>query len=255
MSKLALFLAVPAVAGLAAWNVVLSNEISELRDSRGPADAKPAAAPSAQKGSDDRPAREIQRAAPNLTEVLERLAKLEAGTSGGPAAAAPGSPGGDGSGAAAAEAPIPDEYRSESFTRALDQWYEARMDAQRQKRMTTQAEAAAKFFLRDVPDVTDAQRQSILSGLLGALHEQDAVRQDDDLSDEDRKSRMTAVDQMRREAFANALSPAQLQIVEPRLAARIRRGDATTEANTMRDRVRERAQQGRKNQNGQSGNE
>ncbi len=257
MSKAVLLLAVPAIAALAAWNLALSSEISDLRAELGanagaaPAGsaAKSAGSSSAAAGGESRP-RESSRANLQVTDLQERVASLEKSLAAAQERAA-GVSGAADSTEAALASPV---YSSDEFRSAVDKVIEDREEAKRIDRMRKQAETMAKMWLRET-DVSADQTKQVVDIVFASLQKQQAIRDDLTLTDDQRRADLNSLEQGRHDQIAGVLSAQQMEVVGPRLTTRFRRGDAPVTVDpAIQEKVRRLQEQGRaRRQNGQGG--
>lgn len=230
MSKALLFVMVPVVVGLAAWNVVLSSEVDELRNRV--AEAAPRAEPSAKPGpaapgagpSRDAPV----RTDPRIAELEARLAEMErrVPAAAPPRAAAPADT--DTNGAAdpvETGVPVPAEWDSDAFRAAVGRVLEAREEARRQDRTGRTAENLARMWFRDL-ELTGTQRADALRVLGDSLRRMEEVRQDESLTDDQRRQEFQRIQEERLTALGGVLDAAQMETVRQRVGARLRRGGA-----------------------------
>ena len=224
MSKLALLLVVPAVAalgGLAAWNVSLSQEVADLRREAAPAEAAPAPT-----DRTDAP-REATRQAERVRSLEGRLAELEttvAKIAEAPPETAQATAGSDGGAEeTAVPADMPAAYASPDFTRAVHSVMDAREEARRRERLERTADNLARAWLRDLT-VSDSQRADVVRTITDFLVRQDQIRQDEALSDEERRARVEQLQDERDATFTAILGSAHMEVLRPRLETRRRGG-------------------------------
>lgn len=256
MSKAVVLLAVPAIAALAAWNLALSSEISDLRAELGASNGAAPAASSAKttgastsSGGESRP-RDSSRANLQVTDLQERVASLEKSLAAAQERAA-GVSGAADSAEAAVASPV---YSSDEFRNAVDKVIEDREEAKRVDRMRKQAETMAKMWLRET-DVSADQTKQVVDIVFASLQKQQAIRDDLALTDDQRRADLNSLEQSRHDQIAGVLTAPQLEIVGPRLTMRFRRGDAPVTVDpAIQDKVRRLQDQGRtRRQNGQNG--
>jgi hypothetical protein len=232
MSKLVLFLAIPAVAGLAAWNLSLSSEISELRQQLdAPRDvrsdgAKPAAEPrvAADAARNAAVPRAVQQEVTGLAARLAEVEKRLPATPTDGAAAAPG----EGAKTTAPSGPVvPSDvvatFGSDAFKGAVARVLEEREDTRRKERLERQADQITKFLLRDLT-VTDTQRADVKRLVSASMEKVEKLRDDEGLTDEQRREQVQAAQQERIESLATVLDAQQMETVRQRSAMQRRGG-------------------------------
>jgi len=227
MSKLVVLLAVPAVAGLVAWNLSLSSEIAELRQQiDSPRDV---AADVARQAGETRTASESARSAAvpravqqEMTGMAARLAEVEkrlpappvVPETGGPATEAPGESAPPTSGASL-PSDVVATFGSDAFKGAVARVLDERDDARRRERMERQADQIARFLLRELT-VTDEQRTDVKRLVAQSMEKVEKLRDDETLTDEQRREQVQAAQQERVESLAAVLNPQQMESVRQR---------------------------------------
>lgn len=214
MSKLVLFLAVPAVAGLAAWNLSLSSELDDLR--RQVAAQESAPAPEVLKAAEAAKApavsrlvqQEVSGLASRLAEVEKRLPPAPAEGAALPAASAP-PPG------ATSSPEVLGAFGSDAFKGAVARVLEEREEARRRERADRQAESVTRFLLRDLT-VTDPQRSEVKRLVAQSMEKVEKIREDETLTDEQRREQVQAAQQARIESLTTVLDEKQMETVRQR---------------------------------------
>lgn len=222
MSKLVLFLTLPAVAGLVVWNLSLSSEIQDLRQELAAAETgSTVAAKGDAKSATDAPrAQPAPRSNPQVAELAARLAEIEkrvpAAASGPAAAPATGeAAGGAAAPSSAFASDIIAAYSTDSFKGAVAKVLDERDEARRKERMERQADGMARNYLRDLT-VSDQQRADVKKTILGALEKAEKIRDDETLSDDQRRQDIQALQQERIESLAAILDAQQMEVVRQR---------------------------------------
>ena len=225
MSKLVLLFAVPAVAGLVVWNLSLSSELDEMRqrldESREPAEpSKDAEAAGRAPAAVEARSREVARTTQQVTEIVERLAQVEARLPSPPAAgAAPGAPGAPSAESVPAlPADVVATFGSDAFKSAVAKVLDERTDARRKERAERDADARTRFLLRDLT-VTDQQRADVKRLVLATAERNEQIRQDESIPDEQRKSEIQANHAQQIESIAALLDAQSAETVRQRAAA------------------------------------
>jgi hypothetical protein len=228
MSKLVLFLTIPAVAGLVAWNVSLSSEIADLRSelaAKESTGADPARAPAkAAAPTGETRVRETARANPQVTELVERLAELEKRL---PPAPAAGAAKPEATGAAppvAVPSDVVTYFSSDAFKGAVTKVLDERDVQRRRERDERVVDARMRFLLRDL-NVTDAQRAEVKRLLLASMEKIEQVRENESLGDDQRRQEMQALQQEQIESLAAVLDAQAMEQVRQRTSGgNLRRG-------------------------------
>ncbi len=216
MSKLAVFLAVPALAGAGAllvMNLQMRSELDELRaqlDATRPAKAAAASAVTAvERTPPRRPESDTRvRALEERLVTLEtRVLEVEPHATAAPAA--PATPD-------AGAADVAPSATSPEFRRAVESVLEAREAERRAERVERMVDGRTRQLLREVPDLTDQQRESVHAALAQQFAAREAAR-DEDLEPQLAQERFDE----QREAFTRTLesilSANQMDVVRPRL--------------------------------------
>lgn len=223
MSKISLLLTVPALLGmgaLAVWNVSLQSELDELR-----ADARTAAESASSADADevrDEPRPVVNERAMTRIKVLEsRLEQVEQRTA--PAArAAEAAP--EAVAAAEGEAVATDEAAALSgpesaFRARVYAAMDEREAERRRERREREAQRMAQRMLRGI-EVTDAQAAQVAAALLDHATQRDALRGDEDLDAEVRRSRFEELMTARNTTLAGILGEDVFGQVQQRVQAR-----------------------------------
>ncbi|MCE9637544.1 MAG: hypothetical protein K8T90_17730 [Planctomycetes bacterium] len=223
MSKLVLFLTIPAAAGLVVWNLSLSSEIQDLRqqiastDAAGPAPAKSAG--DAKTSADAARPQPTPRANPQVAELATRLAEIErrlpAAPGEGPTAGQATASAESGPAVSASASDIIAAYSTDTFKGAVAKVLDERDEARRKERMERQADGIARNYLRDLT-VTDQQRADVKKAVLAGMVKVEAIRDDETISDEQRRTDIQALQQERLESLAAVLDAQQMEVVRQR---------------------------------------
>jgi hypothetical protein len=229
VSKAVLLVTIPLVAGLAAWNLVLSSEVEELRVRVGEsAPPRPAAKPDPGAAASPSAREAAVRTDPRMAEVQATLVEMRreldrrfpsAGAS--PDAAPPS--GEAGSDEETADVAVPAEWDSEAFRVAVGRVLDAREVERRQDRSARLAENLARNWFRDMT-LTPSQRSDALRVIADSLRKLEDVRQDPTLSEDERRENLQRVQEDRLASLAGILDAAQMETVRTRAGARLRRG-------------------------------
>lgn len=196
MSKIAVaasLLGLAGMAGLAAWNVSLQAELDGLREARERETDAAArdAAPVRRTEEVERPRRTDQQA---VQDLFERITRLEVERAERKPAALGAMPS---EGTRAHEplelpADLPESLRSPEFERAVVAVLDARDAARRRERMESEAERMTRAMLAGL-EVTDLQKADLQRVALDHLLRREAIRQNDDLPEEQKREQMKAL--------------------------------------------------------------
>jgi hypothetical protein len=222
MSKLALIVSVPVVAGLVVWNLSLSSDVEDLRAQLA-STREPAPAESGKTAADAAKAPSVPRAVQQeMTGLATRLAEVEKRLPATPATPAPS----EGGVAPSAAAPVPTAaewdaaasaqgYQSEAFKGAVARVLEEREENRRRERADRQAETIARFLLRDLT-VTDQQRADVRRLVAQSMEKVEKIREDETLTDEQRREQIQTAQQERVESLSAVLDAQQMETVRQR---------------------------------------
>jgi len=228
MSKLALFLIVPATAavgGLALWNLDLQSQLEELRTET--AEVREAPERGTAEASSARAVRSNERAQTRVRELEQRLVALEARPFEASAASAGAAADVD---AAAAEQDVAQALATADVTAAfrakVHAVLEEREAERREQRRLREGERITQGLLRGL-DVPEDQQAQVLATMLGYLKERTSLRTNEDLLRDDRQARLKEMDETRDRTLEGILGAETFAGVQERRERAGRRGGRT----------------------------